>query len=242
LAGLYAVYQPKFDIKTKKIIGGESLARWVSDNLGFISPAEFIPIAENINLIHLVDYKIADETIKYVKYLKENNLVDDDFKLSFNLSMKSLEKDDVVQNIKELLEKNDVSGKWLEVEITESIFSTNLKTTLLKIDELKRLGLSLAMDDFTAGHSTVSLLPLLPLEVVKFDKGILDAIGTKDNLVASNIYSALIGLVKDLDVVIVAEGIETEEQLLFLHNSNVRIGQGYIFSKPITKDEFEKKL
>ncbi|MGL4902831.1 MAG: EAL domain-containing protein [Cetobacterium sp.] len=242
LAGLYAVYQPKFDIKTKKIIGGESLARWVSDNLGFISPAEFIPIAENINLIHLVDYKIADETIKYVKYLKENNLVDDDFKLSFNLSMKSLEKDDVVQNIKELLEKNDVPGKWLEVEITESIFSTNLKTTLLKIDELKRLGLSLAMDDFTAGHSTVSLLPLLPLEVVKFDKGILDAIGTKDNLVASNIYSALIGLVKDLNVVIVAEGIETEAQLLFLHNSNVRIGQGYIFSKPITKDEFEKKL
>lgn len=242
LAGLYAVYQPKFDIKTKKIIGGESLARWVSDNLGFISPAEFIPIAENINLIHLVDYKIADETIKYVKYLKENNLVDDNFKLSFNLSMKSLEKDDVVQNIKELLEKNDVPGKWLEVEITESIFSKNLKTTLLKIDELKRLGLSLAMDDFTAGHSTVSLLPLLPLEVVKFDKGILDAIGTKDNLVASNIYSALIGLVKDLNVVIVAEGIETEEQLLFLHNSNVRIGQGYIFSKPITKDEFEKKL
>ncbi|WP_047384889.1 EAL domain-containing protein [Cetobacterium sp. ZWU0022] len=242
LSGLYAVYQPKFDIKTKRVIGGESLARWSDKELGFISPAEFIPIAEEINLIHLVDYKIADETIKFIRDLKENELVDDEFKLSFNLSMNTLERDDVVQKIKELLEKNDVLGKWLEVEITESIFSTNLKTTLLKIDELKRLGLSLAMDDFTAGHSTVSLLPLLPLEVVKFDKGILDAIGTKDNLVASNIYSAFIGLVKDLNVMIVAEGIETEAQLLFLASSNVRIGQGYIFSKPITKDEFEEKL
>lgn len=242
LSGLYAVYQPKFNIKTKKVIGGESLARWSDDKLGFISPAEFIPIAEDINLIHLVDYKIADETIKFIKDLKENNLVDDDFKLSFNLSMKTLERSDVVRKIKEFLEKNNVSGKWLELEITESIFSTNLKTTLLKIDELKKLGLSLAMDDFTAGHSTVSLLPLLPLEVVKFDKGILDAIGTKDNLVASNIYSALIGLVKDLNVTIVAEGIETEAQLLFLDNSNVKVGQGYIFSKPITKDEFKKKL
>ncbi|MGL5723251.1 EAL domain-containing protein [Cetobacterium sp.] len=242
LSGLYAVYQPKFNIKTKKVMGGESLARWSDDKLGFISPAEFIPIAENINLIHLVDYKIANETIKFVKDLKENNLVDENFKLSFNLSMKTLERSDVVRKIKEFLEKNDASGKWLELEITESIFSTNLKTTLLKIDELKKLGLSLAMDDFTAGHSTVSLLPLLPLEVVKFDKGILDAIGTKDNLVASNIYSALVGLVKDLNVAIVAEGIETEAQLLFLDNSNVKIGQGYIFSKPITKDEFKKKL
>ncbi|MGL4976976.1 MAG: EAL domain-containing protein [Cetobacterium sp.] len=242
LSGLYAVYQPKFNIKTKKVMGGESLARWSDDKLGFISPAEFIPIAENINLIHLVDYKIANETIKFVKDLKENNLVDENFKLSFNLSMKTLERSDVVRKIKEFLEKNDASGKWLELEITESIFSTNLKTTLLKIDELKKLGLSLAMDDFTAGHSTVSLLPLLPLEVVKFDKGILDAIGTKDNLVASNIYSALVRLVKDLNVAIVAEGIETEAQLLFLDNSNVKIGQGYIFSKPITKDEFKKKL
>ncbi|MGL4789199.1 MAG: EAL domain-containing protein [Cetobacterium sp.] len=242
LEGLYAVYQPKFHTETKEVLGGESLARWTDENLGFISPAEFIPIAENINLIHLVDYKIADETIKFIKYLKEKRLVKDDFKLSFNLSMKTLERDDVVQKIRELLDKNSVLGEWLEVEITESIFSTNLQTTLLKIDELKKMGLSLAMDDFTAGHSTVSLLPLLPLDVVKFDKGILDAIGTKDNLVASNIYNALISLVKDLDLVIVAEGIETEAQLNFLVKSNIKVGQGYIFSKPITKDEFEKKL
>ncbi|MGL5662754.1 MAG: EAL domain-containing protein, partial [Cetobacterium sp.] len=167
---------------------------------------------------------------------------DENFKMSFNLSMKSLERDDVVSVIKTLLKENKISGEYIEIEITESIFSTNLKTTLEKINELKRMNISLSMDDFTAGHSTVSLLPILPLDVVKFDKGILDAIGTKGDLVASNIYMALIGLIKDLNLKIVSEGIETKLQLEFLEKANVDIGQGYIFSKPIEGLNFIKKL
>ncbi|MEG0236669.1 EAL domain-containing protein, partial [Cetobacterium sp.] len=210
LKGLYGVYQPKFNIKDKKIIGAEALARWKDEKLGFISPVEFISIAEEINLIHLIDYKIANDSMVFVKKLKTNKLIDENFKMSFNLSMKSLERDDVVSVIKTLLKENKISGEYIEIEITESIFSTNLKTTLEKINELKRMNISLSMDDFTAGHSTVSLLPILPLDVVKFDKGILDAIGTKGDLVASNIYMALIGLIKDLNLKIVSEGIETK--------------------------------
>lgn len=242
LSGLYAVYQPKFDIKTKAIVGGEALARWQTNDLGFLSPFEFIDIAEKINLIHLIDFEIAAQTIKFIKLLKEKNIVDENFKISFNLSMKTLERDDVVDKIKSLLENNSARGEWVEVEITESIFSTNLKVTLEKLNLIKGLGISLAMDDFTAGHSTVSLLPILPLDSIKFDKAILDAIGTKDNLVASNIYSALIKLVKGLKVKIVAEGIETVAQLKFLEKISVSIGQGYIFSKPITREEFQEKL
>ena len=242
LSGLYGVYQPKFNIKNKNIVGAEVLARWKDEKLGFISPGEFIPIAEEINLIHLIDYKIANEGIKFISILKKNNLIDEDFRMSFNLSMKSLERDDVVSVIKALLKENKVSGDYMEIEITESIFSTNLKTTLEKINELKKMNISLSMDDFTAGHSTVSLLPILPLDVVKFDKGILDAIGTKGDLVASNIYMALIGLIKDLNLKIVSEGIETKLQLEFLEKANVDIGQGYIFSKPIEDLNFIKKL
>ncbi|MGL4801019.1 MAG: EAL domain-containing protein, partial [Cetobacterium sp.] len=224
LKGLYGVYQPKFNIKDKKIIGAEALARWKDEKLGFISPVEFISIAEEINLIHLIDYKIANDSMVFVKKLKTNKLIDENFKMSFNLSMKSLERDDVVSVIKTLLKENKISGEYIEIEITESIFSTNLKTTLEKINELKRMNISLSMDDFTAGHSTVSLLPILPLDVVKFDKGILDAIGTKGDLVASNIYMALIGLIKDLNLKIVSEGIETKLQLEFLEKANVDIG------------------
>lgn len=242
LSGLYGVYQPKFNIKNKNIVGAEVLARWKDEKLGFISPGEFIPIAEEINLIHLIDYKIANEGIKFINILKKNNLIDENFRMSFNLSMKSLERDDVVSVIKALLKENKVSGDYMEIEITESIFSTNLKTTLEKINELKKMNISLSMDDFTAGHSTVSLLPILPLDVVKFDKGILDAIGTKGDLVASNIYMALIGLIKDLNLKIVSEGIETKLQLEFLEKANVDIGQGYIFSKPIEDLNFIKKL
>lgn len=242
LSGLYGVYQPKFNIKNKNIVGAEVLARWKDEKLGFISPGEFIPIAEEINLIHLIDYKIANEGIKFISILKKNNLIDENFRMSFNLSMKSLERDDVVSVIKTLLKENRVSGDYMEIEITESIFSTNLKTTLEKINELKKMNISLSMDDFTAGHSTVSLLPILPLDVVKFDKGILDAIGTKGDLVASNIYMALIGLIKDLNLKIVSEGIETKLQLEFLEKANVDIGQGYIFSKPIEDLNFIKKL
>lgn len=242
LSGLYGVYQPKFNIKNKNIVGAEVLARWKDEKLGFISPGEFIPIAEEINLIHLIDYKIANEGIKFISILKKNNLIDENFRMSFNLSMKSLERDDVVSVVKALLKENKVSGDYMEIEITESIFSTNLKTTLEKINELKKMNISLSMDDFTAGHSTVSLLPILPLDVVKFDKGILDAIGTKGDLVASNIYMALIGLIKDLNLKIVSEGIETKLQLEFLEKANVDIGQGYIFSKPIEDLNFIKKL
>lgn len=242
LDGLYGVYQPKFNIKNKKIIGGESLARWSDKKLGTVYPSEFIPIAEEINLIYLIDYKIAKESIKFVKKLKNMGLIDSSFRISFNLSMKSLERDDIVDYIRGLLDKNGVSGKSIEIEITESIFSTNLKKTLIKIKELKNMNIALAMDDFTAGHSTVSLLPLLPLDIVKFDKGVLDAVGTKDDLVASNIYMALIGLVKDLNLKIVSEGIETEAQLNFLESVDVEVGQGYIFSKPIEDLEFIKKL
>ena len=242
LKGLYGMYQPKFNIKSKKVIGAEALARWQDESLGFISPGEFIQIAEEINLIHLIDYKIAGEAIKFAKKLKKNNLIDFNFKMSFNLSMKSLERDDVVFVIKALLKENGISGDFIEIEVTESIFSTNLKTTLEKINELKKINISFSMDDFTAGHSTVSLLPLIPLDVIKFDKGILDAIGTKGDLVASNIYMALIGLIKDVNLKIVSEGIETKLQLEFLEKANVDIGQGYIFSKPIEDLNFIKKL
>lgn len=238
LQGVYPVYQPKFSILTNEIIGGETLARWKVEELGFISPGEFIPIAESLNLVYLIDYIMAEESIRVIKSWKETGLINNEFKLSFNLSMQTFEREDVVIKLKKLLEKYDVLGSYLEVEVTESILSSNLEKTLKKLEEIKELGIEISIDDFTAGHSTAGLLPYLPVDIVKFDKSILDIV-TKENSYNNSIYKNLINLVKDLHLKIVAEGIETKYQLEFLKENKVDIGQGFLFSKPLIKEEFE---
>ncbi|WP_297406494.1 EAL domain-containing protein [uncultured Cetobacterium sp.] len=238
---IFPVYQPKFSIKNNEIIGGEALARWITTDLGFISPAEFIPIAEKIKQIYLIDYKIAEETIKTIKKWKDLNLINKNFKLSFNISMETFEREDIVNTLTTLLDKYNISGEYIEIEITESILSSNLNKTLEKLKLIKNLNIQISIDDFTAGHSTATLLTCLPIDIVKFDKSILDII-VESNSYNHSIYKNLISLVKDLNLKIVAEGIETEYQLKFLKDNNIDIGQGYLFSKPIPSIDFENLL
>ena len=239
--GLYPVYQPKFDIQNNKIIGAETLARWTTNDIGFISPAEFIPISEEINLVHLIDYKMAEESIKIIKKWKNERLISDNFKISFNISMQTFERDDIIDTLKNLITKYNILGEWIEIEITESILSSDFNDTLKKLDNIKKLNIQMSIDDFTAGHSTASLLPYLPASIVKFDKSILDII-TEQNIYNHSIYKNLINLAKDLNLKIVAEGIETEYQLNFLKENNVDIGQGFLFSRPISQIDFENLL
>nr|WP_307775403.1 EAL domain-containing protein [uncultured Cetobacterium sp.] len=241
LDNIFAVYQPKFDINTKKIIGAEALARWTTKEMGSISPGEFIPLAESIKRVHLIDFKIAEQAIKTIKKWKSNRFVDSDFKISFNISMETFEKNDIVEILINLLKKYDVPGEWIEIEVTESILSSNLNKTLEKLQKIKGLKIQISIDDFTAGHSTASLLLYLPISIVKFDKSILDIV-SEDEPPSQSIYKNLITLVKDLNLKIVAEGIETEYQLNFLKNNHVDMGQGFIFSKPISEKEFEYLL
>lgn len=241
LSDIFPLFQPKFNIESGDVIGCEALARWSNKKLGFISPGEFIPIAENIKQIHLIDFKIAEESIKIIKYWKQNNLVPNNFKLSFNVSMQTFETKDFIIKLESLLKKYNIPGNYIEIEITESILSSNLNITLEKLNSIKELGIQVSIDDFTAGHSTASLLPYLPVDIIKFDKSILDIINDK-NIYNHSIYKNLITLVKDLNLKIVAEGIETDYQLNFLKENKVDMGQGFLFSKPISKHDFENLL
>ena len=238
---VFAVFQPKFCLDTMQITGIEALARWNSGLFGPISPGEFIPLAEEIKRVYLIDYKIAEEALKFIKMLKIKNLVDRDFRVAINLSMETLEKEDVVSRINDLLSFYDVPGEWLEIEITESILSSNLNKTIKKLEEIRDLNIRISIDDFTAGHSTANLLTLLPISCVKFDKSILDIIDNK-NIYNYSIYRNLIHLITDLNLNIVSEGIETEYQLNFLKSNGVKVGQGFIFSKPLIKEEVIKLI
>nr|WP_307776030.1 EAL domain-containing protein [uncultured Cetobacterium sp.] len=234
--GMHSVFQPKFDLNSMKIIGMEALARWSTNDLGKIFPDEFIPLAEITKNIHVVDFKIAEEAMIFIKKLKKEKLVDDNFKISFNISMETFERDDVIDTINDLLTIHNIPGEWLEVEVTETILSSNLNKTISKLNKLRELKIQISIDDFIAGHSSVNLLTVLPIDVVKIDKSILDGV-CSGNYNSHSIYKNLIQLINDLNLKIVSEGIETQCQLDFLKENGVEIGQGFIFSRPLDKNE-----
>lgn len=227
----YPAFQPKYELSTGKLSGAETLARWENKELGFISPGEFIPLAEEIGIIHEIDYKMAEETIKYLKkYLKENN-IKSEFRISFNLSAETFKRTEIVEKIDNYLKKYQVSGENIEVEITESMILTDLNDVIKKLNLLKGMGIKISIDDFTAGHSTVGLLTTLPIDIVKFDRSLILAL--KDDIQKGKaIYLALTKMIKSLELKIVSEGIEEESELEFLKSIDVDYGQGYLLGKP----------
>ena len=241
ISGIYPMFQPKFCLKTKKIIGAEALARYKSIKIGEIGPFEFIPIAEKYSFIHKVDYKIAKESIVFIKTLIDSGTTLDNFRISFNISMKTFKRDDLITVISGLLSYFKVPGKYIEIEITESIFVLDMKDLITKLKSLKNLGIKISLDDFTAGHSTAGLLPLLPIDIVKFDKSLLDSLEINQEK-SMIVYKNLVSLIRDLNFKIVAEGVETKEQVEFLEFLEVDYVQGYYFSRPITKELFTTEV
>lgn len=228
---MYAVFQNKYELTQNKLSGVEALARWQNKELGFVSPMEFISVAEEINIIHKIDYKIAKETIKMTKNWIDNNKVSSNFRASFNLSVETFKREDVVSRLLKLLDMYELDGKNIEIEITESMFLSNTKDIVKKLNELKARDIKISLDDFTAGYSTVGLLTILPIDIVKFDRSLILAV-EDDEIKGKVIYTGLIKIMKSLDLKIVAEGIETIEELEFLKENMVEYGQGFYLGKP----------
>lgn len=227
----YPVFQEKYELKNGKIIGAEALTRWENKLLGQIFPDEFIPITESLGLIHKIDYRIAEEAIKKTKQLLEKGRVDREFRMSFNMSVETLRKKDVVDYIFNLLDKYSLNGKNLEIEITESTFLDDVDEVVAKLNKFRERGIYISIDDFTAGYSTVGLLTTLPIDVIKFDKSLMSSI-SEDSERGKNVYLGLTNMIKSLKLKVVAEGIEERDQFEFLKKIGVSYGQGYYFGKP----------
>jgi len=236
--GIIPYFQPKVDLQTNDIVGLEALARWIHPKRGIISPVVFIPLAEKTGLIQKLDFLIAESTIKKLKKWIDQGLVNKDFKSSFNISVKTFEEADVYEQIKFLLNKYDLPGKNIEVEVTENIFINKLDKILDELKCLKDdLGASIALDDFTAGHASLRGLSQLNIDTLKFDKSLLQII-KENSEKGKNIYTTLIKLSKDMGYTSVAEGIESLDESDFLKREGVDYGQGFYFSKPMPEDKF----
>lgn len=235
-------FQPKVNLQTNEIIGLEALARWIHPQKGIMSPSTFIPLAEDIGIVYKLDMKIAELTIKTIKNWLDQGFISKNFKASFNVSAQTFEEINVYEQIKYFLDKYDVSGNLIEIELTESIFVNKFNKVLRELNFIKdTLGASVALDDFTAGYSSLRELNRFNIDALKFDKSLLQSV-KENSEKGKKIYRTLINLCSDLEYSSVAEGIEELHEKEFLEKEGVTYAQGFYFGKPMPEKDFLELL
>jgi diguanylate cyclase (GGDEF)-like protein/PAS domain S-box-containing protein len=228
-------YQPKIELSTNRLVGIEALIRWENKELGFVSPADFIPIAEELGLIIPIGKWILKEACK--QCVKWQRLGFEDLSVAVNISPRQFKDPAFSQTVVSILEETGLSPHCLELEITESIME-DIKQSRFILEKLKKIGVKVAIDDFGTGYSSLHYLCHLPINTIKIDKSFVDGIHINDEKVA--ILQTIIDMGHRLKFEVVAEGIETREQVNFLVDHSCRIGQGYYFNKPLSKNDFER--
>jgi EAL domain-containing protein (putative c-di-GMP-specific phosphodiesterase class I) len=226
-------YQPIIRLKDNTVYGFEALMRWYQPNKGFISPMNFIPLSEEIGYIDQISRWVLKSAFEQIKEWRENGV--SGLVIGINISGKLLINDDIVGYIAELLDLYKIDSKSIKLEITETAIMTNLEEAIKVLRKMRSMGLQLSLDDFGTGYSSLTYLKKLPMNMVKLDKEFINNIFSSDQ--DKIVVESVIKLIKDLKLKIVAEGIETKEQLDFLKNNQCDFGQGYYFSKPVSKDK-----
>ncbi len=231
-------YQPKLCLRSGRLLGMEALLRWNHPEKGMIRPDQFISVAEETGLIIPIGKWIARQACRMSKELTAAGL--GNLQVAINLSPKQFSDPDLVASIANILKEEELPANLLELELTEGLLLEATEDTHLQLDQLKRLGLTLAMDDFGTGYSSLSYLKKFPIDIIKIDRSFIHEI--PDNQDDMEITSAVIAMAHNLKLKVVAEGIETAEQLAFLRRHRCDVGQGYLFDRPIPGSELIEKL
>ena len=231
-------YQAKVDLGDRKIIGAEALLRWELPDLGTIPPDEIIPIAEETGLIIPIGDWVLRTACKEAARWKK--LVAEPVHVSVNLSSVQFLQGDLLKTVESAVSDSGLPAKLLDLKLTESTMVSNPEETIEILYRLKSLGLSVSIDDFGTGYSSLSYLTRFPLDTLKIDRAFVTNLPDDKDSVA--IVRAIISMAHNLDLDIVAEGVETDNQVTFLHALGCQIGQGYLFSKPVRAPDFVKLL
>ena len=231
-------YQPILDIGSRRIVAAEALLRWNSQVLGEIKPEEFIPIMEQTGQIVSIGLFVIEEAMgKTAQWLK---LLNRPFKIAINISPRQFRDPNLLQQIKGTLRRTGVPNRSVELEITEGVLMSGHTYIGETLNELNNLGVTIAMDDFGTGYSSLSYLRSYPFDTLKIDRSFVNDI-TKDSA-DRELVNATIAMAHGLGLTVVAEGVETHDQLTHLAEQGCEMAQGYLFSRPITGEEMTRLL
>ncbi len=232
------LYQPQININNGNTIGAEALIRWNSKEYGMVPPSDFIPLAEQTGLIWKIGQWVLEEACKEAKGWEAagwKSLV-----VSVNVSAKQFKQPDFVDMVKNVLRESGLSAEKLCLEITESVVIDKLEVTLKMLDELVAMGVQISIDDFGTGYSSLSILRQLPISAIKIDRSfICEMLEVKS---VHTVVYAMISMTHNLGKTVVAEGIESEEQLRWLKEMGCNKGQGYFIDKPLTAEKMKARL
>lgn len=231
---LLLYFQPQVDIDTKRVVGFEALIRWLHPDKGMIPPDRFIPVAETTGQIVEIGEWVLFESCGVLKRLAKQGF---NGKLSVNISSRQLKDVDLCQTLRQVIETSGIEPSRLDLEITESMLMGDVEAAISQLYDFKKLGLCLSIDDFGTGYSSLSYLKRFPVDTLKIDRSFIkDIPSDRDDM---EISSAIIAMAQKLNLKLVAEGVETQEQIDFLRRNTCNVIQGYFFSKPIPESEID---
>lgn len=231
-------YQPKVDMKTHRLVGAEALIRWIRDGV-VIPPMEFIPVCEKLGLVQKLDFYVLEEVCRHiVRWLEQGIRV---VPVSVNFSKHHFVEDTVADRIAEIACRYGVPRNYLEIEFTETAYLDDSHNLISSIDKLHEYGISSSMDDFGTGYSSLSMLQDMSFDTLKLDKSFLHD-GNSADTRCRTVIENIIRMAKELDMKVVSEGIETERELAYMRSMNCDIAQGYLFDRPLPRQEFEQRL
>jgi EAL domain-containing protein (putative c-di-GMP-specific phosphodiesterase class I) len=232
------VYQPKIDITRNTIIGVEALLRWTHPTMGYVSPLEFIPIAEDSGIIIPIGEWVMQTAFRQLKEWHDAGFAD--ITMAVNLSYVQLSRPDFENTVENTLVESGINAGKIELEITEHAAMHNMETTVITLNKLKNMGMSIAMDDFGTGYSSLGYLRKLPVDAVKIDRSFVR--GIPDSKEDALICQTIIAMAQSLDLSLVVEGIENVKQLNFFRQQGCHVVQGFLFSKPVHAVKILKML
>jgi diguanylate cyclase (GGDEF)-like protein len=232
-------YQPIVDVSSRQIVGFEALLRWRHPERGLVSPLEFIPLAEETGLIVPIGRWVLQEATRQAAAWQNRSPLGR-LRMSVNVSVRQFQHPDLVGDVAEALRRSGLDPKLLTVEITESLFAEDIQETTRKIGLLKDLGVRLALDDFGTGYSSLSYLRRFPIDTLKIDKSFVDGVTTSPE--GQAVVAAITQLGQTLHLEVIAEGLESADQLEALRLLDCPLGQGYHFSRPLTAGDAVKLL
>ncbi len=229
-------YQPQMDLASGNLIGAEALLRWNSPAKGYISPVQFIPIAEEAGFILKLGQWVLTEVCHQFEAWKSQGL--QPVRVAVNLSSLQFEDPNLEGYITQLLQEADIAPQYLEVELTESLLVKDVEATVQRLNQLREMDITVAIDDFGTGYASLGYLQHFPFDILKLDRCFISDVNHNSSNAA--IVSAVIQMAHDLGLKVIAEGVETESELQFLREHHCDAMQGYLISRPLSIEDFDQ--